>query len=101
MRNYAIGFVLVVVGFFIYSAVSRGSQKVADARHAFFAECDRLDITHLEGEQFLQYVRTQRQDKKQNEDFYADALRELQRRVTQPRSISRDRRSIETIEPQH
>lgn len=99
MRNLAIGFALAVVAFIIYTIVARRSAKLAAARKRYFDACDHLDITHPEGEQFLEFLHRGSTDKKYDEAYYDQAIIELHRRVTTPRSVSRDRRSIETIEP--
>ena len=100
MRNLALGFLLVVIAAIFYTVVAKRAKRVTAARDAFFTECDRLDITHPEGEQFMEYLESKSSEKpKRNIEFYGYALNELKKRVTTPRSISRDRRAIELIEP--
>lgn len=98
MRDMAIGFVLVVIAMIIYTIVARRGKKLQSAKKRFFDACERLDVTHPEGEQFLEFLDA-RHEGKRDIAFYDDAVKELHARVCTPRSISRDRRSIESIDP--
>lgn len=101
MRNLFIGFIVIIAAIVIYGIVARRALQVSEARQKYFTACDKFDITHPEGEHFLEFLDQSLPgaQKKRNEIYYVAATNELRRRITVPRSVSRDRRPIESIIP--
>lgn len=99
MRILAIGFLVLVAAYVLYRFVAHRDGRVREAQTLYFRTAGELDITRGEAEQFLDFLVSQSSDSKRTKEFFETATHELKRRVTIPRSRSRDRRPIETIAP--
>lgn len=95
----AIGFLVLLCAYVLYRFVARRDRRVREAQATYFGTAGELDVTRGEAEQFLDFLAGQSPDTKRTKEFFEAATHELKRRVIIPRSRSRDRRPIETIEP--
>lgn len=99
MRTLALACLLLIGAYLLYRIVARRARSVRNAEITYFSAAAELDITRGEAEQFLDFLAHQQPATKRTKEFFDSAAHELKRRVHTPRSQSRDRRPIETIEP--
>lgn len=89
---------LAIIVVFAFSMSSNKTRRELELRHSYYRLAHALDITKYEADSFVDDLSKQRAIEKSAE-LYRTAINELRARVTVPRSLSGDHRTLITIEP--
>jgi predicted RecB family endonuclease len=90
--------ILVIVAILIFSGASNKTRRENELLTSYYRMAHALDITKYEAQTFMSDL-AKKQGLQQNAELYRTAIHELRARVSVPRGLSGDHRSLISIEP--